>query len=288
MNDALIEAMNEPNTGPAGRVRRCNSAFFTFLALCLSGGLYAQSIDYEDIEDNWLLLVSTNNLDPAQESAFNAWYDDIDIPDVLEVPGFERARRGKVVDVEGHPNVGAEFAAGGYVALYDIESVNIDRTIIAMLMASWGMEKADRSTDLLEVTERIYYRQYASTATPKRRQTAGGSNTYLYITRFDGPSAESNRKALDQWYEGVAMRAMLKAEGMRSATRYQRYWVLMNDPPEVPEFLTVFEIDAASPEAAMAEIAEAQEKISRSMLPMYVDKGSTLFSKIGDVASSRN
>jgi hypothetical protein len=231
--------------------------------------------------------VSTNNLDPAQESAFNAWYDDIDIPDVLEVPGFERARRGKVVDVEGHPDVGAASAAGGYVALYDIESVNIDRTIIAMLMASWGMEKADRSTDLLEVTERIYYRQYASTATSTRRQPAGG-NTYLYITRFDGPSAESNRKALDQWYEGVAMRAMLKAEGMRSATRYQRYWVLMNDPPEVAEFLTVFEIDADSPEAAMAAIAEAQKKISRSMLPLYVDKGSTLFSKIGDVEGSEN
>ena len=45
-------------------------------------------------ENNWLMMVTTKSTDTAREAEFNDWYDDIDIPDVLAVPGYMRARRG--------------------------------------------------------------------------------------------------------------------------------------------------------------------------------------------------
>ncbi len=45
------------------------------------------------INGHWFYVVKTKSTDPAREAEFNAWYDDIDIPDVLAVPGFMRARR---------------------------------------------------------------------------------------------------------------------------------------------------------------------------------------------------
>src|SRR5262245_42146150 len=76
-------------------------------------------------EDAWLRMVATRCTDAARETEFNAWYDDIDIPDVLEVPGYQRARRGVRLG-------GADSAVetlpdneGRYVALYDISAASI-------------------------------------------------------------------------------------------------------------------------------------------------------------------
>jgi hypothetical protein len=50
-----------------------------------------------------------------------------------------------------------EANAAGLVALYNIESSAIDKTIIDMLMATWKMLSEGRDTPLLKVTERAYY-----------------------------------------------------------------------------------------------------------------------------------
>ena len=44
-------------------------------------------------EGDWFYLVKTEPSDPSRETEFNEWYDDVDIPDVLAVPSFKRARR---------------------------------------------------------------------------------------------------------------------------------------------------------------------------------------------------
>jgi hypothetical protein len=50
---------------------------------------------------DWFYLVKSKPSDPAREAEYNAWYDDIDVPDVLEVPGFMRARRAVAVTLPG-------------------------------------------------------------------------------------------------------------------------------------------------------------------------------------------
>ncbi len=119
--------------------------------------------------DDWLMMVTTHNTDPRRSADFNDWYDRIDIPDVLQVPGYMRARRGARQAADSRA-VDASDAQSEYVALYDIKSRYIDKTIIDMLMASWGMEKAHHSTDLLKVTERVYFHRYPGTYPAGRRR----------------------------------------------------------------------------------------------------------------------
>ena len=64
------------------------------LSLVLFGLTFATVVHARAGEaGEWFYFVKTEPSDPALEAEFNTWYDEIDIPDVLAVPGFERARR---------------------------------------------------------------------------------------------------------------------------------------------------------------------------------------------------
>src|SRR5262245_6967827 len=170
--------------------------------------------------DAWLMMVATRCTDPARESDFNRWYDDIDIPDVLEVPGYRRARRGLRLGTTAAPVSALPDTEGRYVALYDIASGNIDKTIIDMLMATRKMESRGRSTDLLAVTERVYYVRLAPTVErhePKPAVTseespassgAAGVDTsepdeYLYVERVDCCTDAATEPRFNEWYDGT-------------------------------------------------------------------------------------
>ena len=72
----------------------------------------------------WFYMVKSRPSEPAREAEYNTWYEDIDIPDVLAVPGFVRARRAIVRDsTEVLPT------DAGYAAFYDIDTVDIDKRV---------------------------------------------------------------------------------------------------------------------------------------------------------------
>ncbi len=199
---------------------------------------------------DWLMLVRTRCIDPAREDQFNDWYNYIDIPDVLEVPGYLRARRGLLQqDCDGDAPDG-----GNYLALYDIRSAAIDKTIIEMLMATRRMEHRGRSTDLLQVTERIYYRRIApSHAAPGAPLSA--EPLYFFCERFDC-RPKRVPASLTDWYSSSHRRVVDRTPGMIRATRYELYRVLMLEPKAVPRFLTIYEISAPSSEQACALLSE--------------------------------
>lgn len=211
------------------------------------------------VQDRWLMMVTTENTVPAKEAQFNDWYDHVDIPDVLEVPGYRRARRGK--EQIFPPSVNPSAPPDRYVALYDIESRDIDKTIIDMLMASWGMEKAHHSTDLLKVTERVYFHQYgpARSAPPGR---AAQGNTYLYMARFDCCRDAAARGKFDRWYGDVYVPRLLATEAVGSVARYRLYRVLMDRPVAIPEFLSVIEIHGATAAQALRQVRKVSEGLS--------------------------
>ncbi len=98
----------------------------------------------------WLYMIHSNCADPARETEFNQWYDQVHIPDVLTTPGFLRAWR-----FENHKPGPGE---GKFVAAYEIESDDIDSTL-AVLMADVAQRRAQgRSSPLLKVTGRNLYR----------------------------------------------------------------------------------------------------------------------------------
>ncbi|WP_067673016.1 DUF4286 family protein [Nocardia miyunensis] len=72
----------------------------------------------------YTFVVFTNAVE-GQDSEYNEWYDGTHVPDVLAVPGFVSARRFKITGNEH----GAVPPPGKYLALYDIETDDIERTM---------------------------------------------------------------------------------------------------------------------------------------------------------------
>ena len=69
----------------------------------------------------WLLTVESNCADPLRERELNDWYDNVHLPDILETPGFLRAVR--------YENTGPSDGQGKYVAMYEIESDDLETTL---------------------------------------------------------------------------------------------------------------------------------------------------------------
>jgi len=257
--------------------------FLLILAQWVSGAAIAGE-SMAGIEDRWLMLVATRCTDPAREAQFNAWYDDIDIPDVLEVPGYERARRGRRLEVPQSGATGAPDDDGPYVALYDIGSSNIDKTIIEMLMATRKMEMRGRSTDLLKVVERVYYRQRAPTIEALTSRPSGG-NEYLLVERADCCRDAAAEARFNAWYDDTHLPGVMKTKGFLRATRYELYRVLMVEPKEASKFLTVYELEAASAEVAANQMRMVIEQLRDAGRTddSVIERGSAMYLKIKDV-----
>lgn len=234
-------------------------------------------------DDQWLMMVVTNNTDPSREAEFNHWYNDIDLPDVFTVPGYMRARRGQGQPVPKFPCADLQPDEGRYVALYDIESDDIDGTIIDMLLLARKMDNTGRSTNLLEVTERLYFRRYGPAQEAPALATTQG-NPYLFLVRVDCCADEIATTAFNAWYDGTALPALLQAPGVQRATRYELHRVVMSDPISVPQYLTLFELEAPSGVDAVGGIYEAMDALRAAgrMQPNYREGGATIYLKITD------
>ena len=68
----------------------------------------------------YTFLAFTNPIPGADEAAFNAWYDEHHVPDVLNVPGFVSARRFRIAHAQYPLN--AHTPTHRYLALYEIET----------------------------------------------------------------------------------------------------------------------------------------------------------------------
>jgi hypothetical protein len=73
---------------------------------------------------------------PGCEDEFNAWYEDVHIPQILDVPGFVSARRFEAVEVGDGP-----IKRRRYMTLYEIEAEDAAQAIAAL--------RARRGTDRL-------------------------------------------------------------------------------------------------------------------------------------------
>ena len=90
------------------------------------------------------ILLVMSDATPGEDDAYNAWYDDAHLADVLNVPGIVAARRFAAV-----PSVHGELPPAPYLAIYEIDADDLDEVQRALSVAAKGMDISaalDRST----------------------------------------------------------------------------------------------------------------------------------------------
>jgi hypothetical protein len=102
----------------------------------------------------WLLVVYTECADPSREAEFNEWYDKTHLPDVLETPGFVRATR--------YVNTDPEAGQGKFLATYEIETEDIERTMVTLRERLAKLRETGRYSDLLVRVSLAVYREISS------------------------------------------------------------------------------------------------------------------------------
>ena len=97
--------------------------------------------------EQWLLLVESECKDSGREKELNDWYDRIHIPDVMSgCPDIKSTTRYVLyAPAKGH---------GKFLAVYEIETVDINRTMAVHKANVEAKYAAGRKSDLLEVVSR--------------------------------------------------------------------------------------------------------------------------------------
>lgn len=101
--------------------------------------------------ERWLLNVETNCADPSREGEFNEWYDTIHLADILETPGIVRASR--------YENSNPSEGQGKFLAMYEIETENLDQTMAAFGERVNNIIEQGRMSELAVILGARLYRQ---------------------------------------------------------------------------------------------------------------------------------
>ncbi|MEE9595484.1 MAG: DUF4286 family protein [Acidiferrobacterales bacterium] len=110
--------------------------------------------------EKWIYAVHTNCLELSREKEFNEWYDNVHLPDILETPGVTRATRYEI----GEPAEGQ----GKFLALYEVETGDIDQTMAALRENVSKKREQGRVTELVSVVSRSLYKQITKTQASKK------------------------------------------------------------------------------------------------------------------------
>ena len=103
----------------------------------------------------WLYFVRTNCKDPNRESEFNDWYNKIHIPDILVgTPAFTRATR--------YESYGMFETPSKHLAIYEIESNDIEQTMMGHQENVGRLRAQGRMSDLTSLVAREMYVQKAT------------------------------------------------------------------------------------------------------------------------------
>ena len=77
-----------------------------------------------------LYMVKSNPV-AGKEAEFNRWYSEVHLPEVLQIEGFQSAQRLFLTPLQMQPQ------SHSYLAIYTIDSNNIDGTLENLRNATW-------------------------------------------------------------------------------------------------------------------------------------------------------
>ena len=121
---------------------RGSTAFIPIWRDVLWKQIYKLSInkDPEKGQERWINVVENNCVDPLKENEFNAWYNEIHLPDVLETPGFLSATRYERKEFRD--------GRGKFFAIYEIASKDIEDTMTVRRKKRIEEDRRGRNSNL--------------------------------------------------------------------------------------------------------------------------------------------
>ena len=203
-----------------------------------------------------VLIVLTNPGSSDKEAAYNDWYTNEHVPDVLAVPGYVAATR-----YEGFPSWIS--IPQRYLTIYDLEVDDVAhiqrisdehmRRIAAGEMRRSPDGAMDRGT-----MRAMYYLEKSARQTSKLQQSAVPDGVFLAYAAAAAPDRDAE---LNRWYDEQHLPDVLDLPGFTAAQRYTMTGVNMVGQPWVTEnpYLTVYEHmhrDEAAYGAAFGQIRD--------------------------------
>ena len=98
------------------------------------------------------VLVVLSNAKEGTDAAFNEWYTNTHIGDILAADGFSAAQRFKLSDSQ----IGDATSPYGYLAVYEIDSEDLSGPITALQAAGQGSMEISDALDIENTVAWLY------------------------------------------------------------------------------------------------------------------------------------
>ena len=171
-------------------------------------------------EQKPLLFTVFVEVQTAHKTAFNDWYNQVHVPEIMACPGFVRSVRYEEVDADGR-----------YMAMYELTGLE------ALESDEFGHARGGKEMQpvVLGSTNAVWRHLY--TAPPG---SGGGSGATPALLRFTRSAVAPEREAqFNQWYNEVHLPELLECPGWLSASRYEAV-------RGTPKYMAIYELAGAS------------------------------------------
>lgn len=212
-----------------------------------------------------VLVVLTNPGSPEADAAYNDWYDNVHVPDVLAVPGYVSAVRYKAFP-SWCP------IPQKYLTIYDLEVDDVAHVqrISDEHMRRIGAGEMRRSPEGAmdrDTMRAMYYVERSVRQTSKLQQANLADGVFLAYAAAASPDRDAE---LNRWYDEQHLPDVLDLPGFTAAQRYETTRINMVGQPWVTEnpYLTVYEHMHTDEAAYGAAFGQIRERIAAGTVKM--------------------
>ncbi len=194
-----------------------------------------------------VLITLVSPSDDTQEAAFNQYYEEVHIPDVLETPGVIGAQRFVCVD---KPDMGK------YLTIFESESLE-PQDILDRVQATLSKKQHLAGHSFAQATEKLrgsYRRRWRLEDHSRPPKSVTG----VLVSFYFGPKDPSQIPLVHHWYNAIHVPDMLAVPGFCATDRLDGV-----DPQGEYRMLHLYQLDS---EDISETIEEMRRRVGRWMV----------------------